>query len=215
MRYNGPIRSTNPVRALLLASFLLSLSGAPASAGRFDITPGDPNLIRFESKAPMESFDGKTRQVSGHILCDPSALEDSIEVLIEVDLATLDTGIKLRNQHMRENHLETERYPKAVFRGAKLEERTIAALQPGQPARLNVRGTFELHGEAHEIVVPLEVTLSADPGPRTLRITGGFPVKLSDYKINRPQFLVMRVDETQRVTLELRATETSQQTVRD
>ena len=93
---------------------------SPAEAAKYAIQSGKPNLVRFQSKAALEDFDGKTRKVTGTLVVDPDDLGDSLQVQVEVDLASLDTGISLRNKHMRENHLETEKYPSAVFRGGKI-----------------------------------------------------------------------------------------------
>src|SRR5690606_23312653 len=106
-------------RRVLAIALCIGLAGV-ASAARYEIVPGDPNEVTFVSKAPLETFDGSTKQIRGRIEIDPQALGDSITVEVSVDLASLDTGIELRNQHMRENHLHTEKHPEAVFRGAHL-----------------------------------------------------------------------------------------------
>lgn len=172
-----------------------------AGPARYDVTPGaDVNLVRFESKAPLESFDGKTRHVSGHVTCDPLALGDSIDVEITVDLATLDTGIDLRNRHMRENHLETDRFPRAVFRGGRLHD-APAALAEGQTARFEISGQLELHGISRPLRVPVSVTVRGS----SLHVITEFPVALADFAIRRPQFLMLKLSDTQRITAELRA----------
>lgn len=211
MRWFGLIALSLPLKAALAAicvPVFLLIPGAASHAARYAVTPGEPNLVRFESKAPVESFDGKTREVSGHVVCNPENLSDSVEVRFEVDLASLDTGIGLRNQHMRENHLETEKYPKAVFRGGKVIEPSAPALAPGKTVTFRVEGEFALHGVQKTIQIPCEVTLVPGQDGNALHILARFPVKLPDYKIDRPQFLVMRLDETQKVTVDLHAVET-------
>ena len=78
------------------------------------------NLVRFISQAPIEDFDGVTDRIDGYVLLDGLRFESSAggpetEFYLEVELASLDTGIGLRNRHMRENYLEVEEYPYATF----------------------------------------------------------------------------------------------------
>lgn len=186
--------------AAILAAGLLAVG---ARAEMFAIQPGESSVVRFESKAQLESFDGKTHQVQGHVTLDPAHLADSIDVYVEVDLTSLDTGISIRNQHMRDNHLETGKYPKAVFRGGKLLHPSAAALAPGEKVSFDLEGTLDLHGVQRRQRAAVEITASAPGADRALHVTSRFPVKLSDHKINRPKFLVLKLDEVQRITLEV------------
>lgn len=183
---------------------VLTMSALPASADTYTITPEAPgNEVVFLSKAPMESFEGTTRHLSGSIRLDPRALGDSITVEVSVDLATLDTGIGLRNTHMRENHLHTDRYPEAVFRGASLLGDAPAQLEAGVPVTLAISGSFALHGIVRRIEVP--VTLIWRPEARVLEATTTFEVFLEDYEIPRPKMLFMKLNEKQIVTVQVRA----------
>jgi polyisoprenoid-binding protein YceI len=131
---------------------------------------------------------------------DPPSRGESIEVDLEVDLSRLDTGIELRNKHMRENHLHTDRWPKATFRGGRVSERSHDALTAGRRTTFTLAGTLELHGEARRVSVPVAITPQPDGG---LRVESSFQVKLSDHGIPRPQFLVMKLDDVQRIDLDL------------
>lgn len=187
-------------RQLGALSLTLSLAflGA-ANAATFTITPGsEGTLVVFESKAPMESFTGRTTAITGQITLDPSALADSVPVEVAVDLLQLDTGIELRNQHMRENHLHTERFPRAVFRGAKLLGEHPARLESGQPVTLQIAGEFECHGVKKPLTTPVEVKWDAETN--RLHFATTFVVFLADYDIPRPKMLFVKLDEKQTVT---------------
>jgi polyisoprenoid-binding protein YceI len=181
------------------AWIVLCLLLAPAArAGTFVVSPGDPNQVVFVSKAATESFEGKTNRMSGTVVVDSSSVGDSITVHIEVDLASLDTGIGKRNQHMRENHLETGRFPIAVFDGATVHGAGAHALTPGKSVVLDVEGTFTLHGVSRRLRVSVTVT---PRDARTLEFVGTFPVPLADYGIARPTFLFLKLGEVQQVTV--------------
>lgn len=194
--------------ALLLVPGLTALSTAdPAAAANYEIDgSNEDNEVRFESNAPMESFDGTTSTVWGTIELDPGALGDTLTLEITCDLATLDTGIDLRNQHMRDNHLHTEEHPHAVFRGARVSGASSGALAVGETVSLVLTGRLTLHGVTRELAAPTELTLRDDG---RLHLVSRFEVNLSDYDVPRPKFLMLKLDEVQQVSVDVVAFPTS------
>jgi polyisoprenoid-binding protein YceI len=175
----------------------------PVPGARFQVRPDqDENRVTFRSEAPVESFEGHTGRVQGEFTARVGDLVGPMTGSITVDLASLDTGIGLRNKHMRENHLETDSYPEAVFAPEQVLTSTAMVLTPGLTAQVRVGGQLTLHGVTHPVQADLDVARQPDG---SLEVTGGFTVKLSDYQIKRPQFLVMKLADEQKVTLHLRA----------
>lgn len=180
-----------------LTAALLTLLATPVLADTWVISPGGGEIV-FVSKAPMETFEGKSDQVSGKITLNPARVVDSVSVHIEIDMASLDTGKDKRNRHMRENHLETEKYPTAFFNGATIIEPRGVALDAGKEIVFDVVGTLELHGVKRRLSAKVKVKRLSDG---SLEIEANFPVTLSDYEISRPKFLFLKLNETQDVTL--------------
>ncbi len=178
-----------------------TVAATTALAGEFLVRPGGESKVVFVSKTTIESFEGKTNRLEGVISVDPAALGDSITVHLEVDVASLDTGIAKRNKHMRENHLETAKYPKAVFDGAAVRGPAGARLEAGKPTNLDVEGTFTLHGVSRRMRISVEATytLAGEGGRGRIGFRTTFPVALGDYGISRPQFLFLRLAEAQTV----------------
>ena len=199
----GPACPKPLVVLLALGAVLGLIAPGLALGGTYTITPeADGNRVVFESHAPMESFEGSTSHIKGRIELNPDALTDSITVDVTVELATLDTGIGLRNTHMRENHLHTDTFPHAVFRGATLTGTSPRQLGPGEPVLVNLEGSFSLHGVTRRLAVPVELTLREDG---SLEARTKFDVYLADYDIPRPKMLFMKLDEKQTVTFHVRA----------
>ncbi|MCE9558716.1 MAG: YceI family protein, partial [Armatimonadetes bacterium] len=104
-----------------LATLTLSsivAAGAFAQSQTFAIGPvggsGATQTFNVESDAQFENFTGHTNKVSGAIQFDPAKGTGSGTMTI--DLSSIDTGIALRNEHMRSSGwLDTEKFPKAVF----------------------------------------------------------------------------------------------------
>lgn len=186
-------------RALLLVLLYSAVLPSLAAATVFHVRPGGDSKVVFVSKASVESFQGKTSRLIGTIDVDPAKFGDSATVHFEVDLASLDTGIGKRNQHMRENHLETAKYPKAAFEGVAVRGPEGGALPAGKPTLLDVEGTFTLHGVSRRIWIRVETTYTPAGSGGKIAFRTTFPVSLADYAISRPQFLFLKLADTQEV----------------
>ncbi len=189
-------------KILILVMTLLIVSTASAMAEHFEIISGGASEIVFESKAPLEKFDGKTKEVSGFFDVDLSNLVGPVSLEVEIDMASFDTGKKKRNQHMRENHLETDKFPKAWFRGESVLSSGKRGLNMGSSVEIVLRGVLDLHGVKHNHQVTLVLTLDHEG---LMSVEGGFPVLISDHNIKRPKFLVMKLADEQQVVINLKA----------
>ena len=184
---------------ILALAVLGLLPAAGAHAVVFAVHPGKDSKVVFTSKAPTETFQGKTDRMEGTLTLDPSALGDSISVHLEVDMASLSTGKKLRDDHMREDHLEVEKYPKAVFEGAALLSPAGAKLEPGKLTPFQIEGTFALHGVSRRLRFPAEATFTPVGQGGRVAFRANFSVALPDYQIKRPEFLFLKLAEVQEV----------------
>ena len=185
------------LKRIIVHAALFLLLAVAVQAAEFVVKPGKPNEVVFTSKAASESFQGRTDQMSGSIVVDPGQVGDSVAVRIEVDLKSLSTGIGKRDQHMRENHLETGKYPKATFYGVTVKGGS-GPLVAGTPSKLEVEGNFTLHGVTRRLRTTVEVLLK---DAHTLEFKAAFTVPLADYKIDRPKFLFLKLGEVQELTV--------------
>ena len=164
----------------------------------------DHDAVVFVSKAPLEDFSGRTNSVSGRLRVDPDDLAAGLELSIEVQLADLDTGIGLRNRHMRENHLHTKEFPVAVFAGHAFAPESPASLPIGETTAIEVEGRFDLHGVELPRTLEVRVTRTASG---SLEIESKFAVSLQAHEIPRPKFLVMKIADEQQLTVRVNADE--------
>ena len=191
------------MKIILFSLALLAALNTSFAQMMFKVVPGHPDTkVQFTSEAPMETVAGTTHTATGFVELDPSGTGEGARGEVHADLASLKTGIDWRDRHMRENHLETGKYPEAVF---TLTSLTLPSggLVAGQWTRINVQGTFKLHGVEKIIKPETYLTLLNAAAGSTLHIDSDFTVKLTDYQINRPQFLLMRLAEELRVHVEL------------
>lgn len=144
--------------------------------------------VNFLSKASLNEFNGESDKLNGLIDLDQNLLD------FYVDLNTLDTGIGLRNKHMRDNYLETKEYPFAEFTG---KMSSVPTLNSGTKIPVTAIGTFKIHGVERQIEV--KGTLSKN-AKGELELEGGFNVFLSDYNIEIPKLVFYELAEKQVIT---------------
>jgi polyisoprenoid-binding protein YceI len=190
------------MKTMLGIVLLIANVTSPAWAREFLVHPGPQNNVIFISTAAMEKFEGKTHQVEGKIVVEPGVLGDSATVHFEVDLASLDTGLARRDQHMRDSHLETAKFPRAVFDGASVIHEAGASLSAGRPLTFECDGTFSLHGVSRRIQVRVDAVFHPAGEAGSIQFVARFPVTLADYQISRPEFLFLKLAETQQVRVE-------------
>ena len=125
-----------------LISIAALLAPAAGVCADYAVHAGKECKVVFVSRAANEKFEGKTDRLEGRLSVDPAALGDSATFHFEVDMASLDTGIKMRNQHMRENHLETAKFPTMEF----VPKRAVGLPAP-LPAGMQAQAGFQLIGD--------------------------------------------------------------------
>lgn len=146
--------------------------------------------VEFLSQAPLNEFTGKSANLNGLIDLEKNVLD------FYVDLNTLETGIGLRDRHMRENYLETKKYPYAEFTG---KINAPPSLSTGQTASVIAKGTFKIHGIEKEIEVPGKLTQLKEG---EMQLDASFTVLLGDYKIDIPKVVFYELAEEQVVTIQ-------------
>ncbi len=152
------------------------------------------NLVKFISDAPLEDFEGITDKIDGYLFWEGEDITNSSEIYFEVDLNSIDTGIGLRNRHMRENYLHTDKYPKTHFSGkiVSMEDSTTSI------KKVKASGKMFIHGVEREIDVDGVLSKTADG----YRVKTKFIVALTDYNIEIPQLMFMKIDENMRLVLD-------------
>lgn len=170
----------------------------PVSAAEYHVDRDKDNLVRFISDAPLEDFEGVTDRIDGFVVWKGDALNEGDSLLesefyFEVELNGLDTGIGLRNRHMRENYLETEKYPFTYYSGRiQRVEKTadgnfVAAAQ----------GKFYIHGIEKEMTI--ECTVS--PTESGFMVESNFEVRLTEFEIDIPKLMFLKIDENIKLAL--------------
>lgn len=174
-------------------ALVLLLSANTAKAREYHVDRDRDRLVRFICDAPFENFDGVTELVDGYVEWEGDSLSESADLLdnshlyFEVRLDGLDTGIGLRNRHMRDNYLETEKYPYAHFTGRL----TQVERDPTGGFTVTADGVFHVHGVDRQRIFIATVSPVGDG----FHVRGSFEVKLSDHNIGIPKIMFLKINE--------------------
>ena len=172
---------------LYLCTFILVLFNL-SFAGEYQVDKSKSNQVKFISDAPIEDFEGITDKIDGYLYYEDEDLTKNSEVYFEVDLNTLDTGIGLRNRHMRENYLHTDKYPKTHYTG-----KIVKSIKKSDTEfEVETEGKIFIHGVTKPLNVKA-IILKIDE--KTYQIKTQFIVALSDFNIEVPSIMFYKIDE--------------------
>ena len=180
----------NRSRWLFGVWILLGLA-ANSLAVEWQVDLTKPRVAKFISRAPLEEFEGITEDIDGYLYWEDDSLFKNNEFYFEVNLNTLDTGIGLRNRHMRERYLETDKWPVASYQGkivdvAKTDSAGLTVYE------VQTQGTFSVHGVERDIEVAGTVEM-LEAG--LMRIKAAFQIELPDYNIKIPQVMFFKLNK--------------------
>ncbi len=179
--------------------WLVLLACAVASASPYTVAPGAHGKVRFKVEGPLDDVLGETGAVTGNLELDPAKWAEG-KAWVAVELARLRTGIDQRDEDMREEFLQTRRFPFALLGIDAVERPSAGAMVPGIQVDGEAVGSFELHGNRHQLRFP--VSLRADDAGR-VTVKGAFDVVFADYGIQRPQRLFFKLGEVAQISFEV------------
>ena len=160
---------------------LFASSSVAAEAPSWRIERGDVHIL--VPLKPGGAFGAQTPSLGGTLTLD-QAKPARLTGEILVDLATIDTGISLRNQHLREKYLEVAKgkgFDKAVLSEIHLSDADGEAFE----GRTAFTGVLLLHGEKH----PVQGTAEIRRDGLGRRVRAEFPLVLTDFGITPPEYL--------------------------
>ena len=187
-----------------LALGALIVTGAYAQSQKFMVGNAGgmkvSQIFTVDSDADFENFTGQTHKVSGMINFDPKSQTGGGKII--VDLASIDTGIALRNEHLRSDMwFNTEKFPEAVFEASSVKHKS--------GDKYEVAGKLTIHGVTR--TVKTECTLryikQSDATKKAMfmgdvvNLKTSFKVKLADFGAMIPDMAKGKVAETINVKL--------------
>jgi len=131
---------------------------------------------------PGGGFEAKTEALTGALaLATPKPVALTGELV--VDLTTIDTGIDLRNRHLREKYLEVAKpgFDKAVLSEIRLADANGEAFE----GKSGFAGTLRLHGVSKPVTGTAEVRHEGT----AVRVVASFAIVLTDFGVEPPEYM--------------------------
>jgi polyisoprenoid-binding protein YceI len=148
------------------------------------------------------SFDATTASLEGELTAD-SSKPQALNGELSVDLSTLDTGIELRNTHLRERYLEIGKGP--GFAKATLTSIVLERAASGFNGSTRFTATLTVHG----VTKPVAGEVKLQPGSTSTRVQATFRVHLPDHGIPKPRYLGVGVKDDVQVRVTFNAIHTT------
>ncbi|MHB8417749.1 MAG: YceI family protein [Myxococcales bacterium] len=184
--------------SLLLPALLLSTLG---SAVPLALDGSRPAQIRFEVDSPLDEIVGVSEGLGGSASFD--AANGTGAGRFDVDLSSFRTGISLRDEDLRDQFFQVDRYPKATLTLERLDPAPAGLLLPGRRVQVDGLCTLSLHGVTKPVRVPLELQAGSQAGRALLLANGEFEIRFADYGIPRPKALFLKLGDRARVRIAL------------
>ena len=178
---------------VLISSFSLQAQGFKVKAKgsqTFDFEDkAGKNQITFFSTTPLEDINGTVNAIPGNVSFDIANFAKTVKGKIIVKVASMNTGIELRNSHLKgANWLNEKKFPEIIFELKYVENAKQTA---DNKIEFKAKGNFTLHGVTKEITSDVEAvyldeneqTQKRSPGD-LLGLRTKFKVSLSDYDVD-------------------------------
>lgn len=172
---------------------LLVLLGAIPAAARDAVVELDParTQIDFTLGAVLHTVHGTFKLKRGTIRFDPATGHAS--GLVVVDAASGNSGNGARDHKMHQDVLESASYPEITFAPEQVQGQVL----PQGNFKVQVLGSFTLHGVSH----PLTLTLQAHLAEGHLAGDTQFSIPYQNWGLKNPSTLFLRVDDTVNISI--------------
>jgi polyisoprenoid-binding protein YceI len=142
------------------------------------------------------SFEAKTTALSGNVT---PAAGGAITGALLVDLMKLETGITLRDRHLRNNYLEVQKG--ADFLVARIDNIKVERLS----GKTTFHGKLTLHGQQRDISGTADLLQDG----KGYRVDATFPLSIAAFQIPKPTYLGVGVSDEITIHVNLTALSTA------
>lgn len=176
-------------RILLTAGFMM-LGMTSMFAQKYMTRTGK---ISFDATAPKSPED--ITAVNNEVACVTDA--GTGEIVFQVLVKSFKFKRALMQDHFNENYMESDKYPKAEFKGMITNIKSIDLSKDGT-YNTTVTGKLTIHGVTQDVSVPGTITVKGG----TAMLNARFNVKMKDYQIKVPDMVSDKVGKEAAITVD-------------
>ncbi len=138
-------------------------------------------------KPSMLKIHGETKGFTGKLTIKNENFTG--EFIVQLD--GFETGMKLRDQHLKEKVFETKQFQNAIL---KIEKLKVPGGVTGKFSDLDFSGKLNLHGVEN----PVSGKVNLDLGP-SLKFEAKLEIKITEFKMTPPEFMGINILDQVRV----------------
>lgn len=174
------------MRVILMCVTVSMLASASLSAQRLIDRSG---MASFFSTAPLEDIEAKNNQALAAM--DLQTGEVAVSMLMK--------GFRfekaLMEEHFNENYVESDKYPKATFKGKLLDYEPLI-FRSTDSFSYPVEGELTIHGVTRRLYTSVDFTV----GAKEIRAAVNFVVEVEDFDIEIPMSVINNIAKEVEVT---------------
>jgi polyisoprenoid-binding protein YceI len=167
----------------LLGACLLNV----ANAQKFFTKTG---RIDFNATAPASPVN--IQAVNRTVTCVLDAANGNMQFAVLIKGFTFERA--LMQEHFNENYLESDKFPKAEFKGAVSNNTAVNYAKDGTYA-VTVKGKLTIHGQTKDVEAPGKLVVQGGK----INATASFAVLLADYGVSIPGVVADKVNKTAKI----------------
>ena len=185
------IKISRIVLSPLGCAALFAAATLPGPHQSLQIDPAETK-VEFTLPSLLHTVHGTFALKRGTMQFDPATGKASGELV--VDATSGNSGNGARDRRMHKDILQSDKFPEIVFRPDRVDGKVL----PLGASQAQMHGIFSIHGEDHEVVMPLEV--QASEGRYTA--TAHCSVPYVKWGMKNPSTLMLRVNDTVEIKIE-------------
>ena len=164
----------------------LFLTITSQAQGKYLTKQGD---ISFSSNTPVEDIEAENNQVLSVL----NTKDGTIGIAILMKSFMFEKS--LMQEHFNENYVESDKYPKATFKGTIQDYNTYKT----GTHKVLIHGDLMIHGVTKKV----EINATLTKEKQQILLNGTFPIKITDFKIEIPSAVTNNIANTVDVSFKL------------
>jgi polyisoprenoid-binding protein YceI len=168
--------------------------------GQWVVAPDGGGFVGYRVRERLGSISapndvvGRSRAVSGTVTIAGGAVTAAE---VTVDMTRLRTGVDPRDGRMRDEGLETARFPTAGFR--LRQPVPLGDVSGARVVELRLPGVLTVHGVSRPVEVPLQARWDGD----SIQVAGSARIRRAEFGLEVPTLVGYRIEDTGVIELEL------------
>ena len=178
------------MKKLIIASLFLFIGSSAAFAQKY-LTRTGKIYFNATTKSSPEKIEAVNNEVSSVVDGNTG------EIIFLVLVKSFKFERALMQEHFNENYMESDKYPKADFRGKIANPADVNFSKDGV-YNTKVTGKLTIHGVTNDVSQPGTITVKG----KEVKIKTKFSIKLADYKIAIPSVVADKISKEAELTVE-------------